>query len=108
MAVIRRLGLKRCPVDRPPVQPRRRACLEAAQRQIACAKLPPERNRCRFTNPPAYTLLFAAEHLAVEERPGRKNNRRGTQDHTVRQREPGHPIALEFQRRRFPLHNLQT
>ena len=70
--------------------------------------MPPERNRCRFTNPPAYTLLFAAEHLAVEERPGRKNNRRGTQDHTVRQREPGHPIALEFQRRRFPLHNLQT
>ena len=59
------------PVDRTPIEPRRRSRLQATLRQPDCAKLLAERDRSPFAEPASRHRLLPDEQPRLEEGPSR-------------------------------------
>ena len=96
--VVAGLHVEPGPVDRPAVEPRRRAGLEPPERKAEAGEGLRQAERRRFADPARRDLLLADMDEAVEKRAGRQHHPAGREPPAVAEHEPADPpVAVEQQ-----------
>ena len=72
---IARVGLQTVPIDRPPIQPGRRAGFQPSQREPEAAERLRQADRGRFAHPPRGRLLVADMDHPAQKRAGGEHDR---------------------------------
>ena len=98
---IARLFFKGVPLDRPPIQPRRRPCLQPASPQAQCSQRFSQQHRGRFAASSRRIPLLAAVNQPIQKRARSNNRGSGQQPAPIAQFQPQHPPPRTRRPRNF-------
>ena len=104
---VRRLLLKRSPIDGPAIETRRRTCLEPPHRKVGIAHLHRQTVRRALAYPPTFEALLAAKKDTAEKSPGAQNDGGRAKPLTTGEFETDNAPSFKAERRGLTRNQLQ-